>query len=183
MNKSAVLLGLLIGSLVSVQATQAQEQKGALPKGYQAVGRHKESALRELCEATAETGLFSGAVLVADRGKVIYKQAFGLANHEWDIPNATDTKFRLASVSKQFCSMVLMQLVQEGKVDLDNKITDYLPYYRKDTGEKISLHHLISHQSGIKDFTASFDYRGTTSRLSFGKDEFIKLALQRRFIE
>ena len=133
------------------------------------------AALQELCQATADTGLFSGAVLVADKGEVIYKEAFGMANREWNIPNTTDTKFRLASVSKQFCSMVVMQLVQEGKVKLDDKITDYLPYYRKDTGDKITLHHLMSHQSGIKDFTASFDYRGTISRLSFDKDEFIKL--------
>ena len=113
-------------------------------------------------------------MLVADGGEVIYKEAFGLANREWNIPNTTDTKFRLASVSKQFCTMVVMQLVQEGKVKLDDKITDHLLYYRKDTGDKISIHHLMSHQSGIKDYTASFDYRGTISRLSFAPDEFIK---------
>lgn len=170
-----VYLALLFGSLVSAQETFGQEEKKALPKGYHEVGRDKESALRKLCQAAAETGLFSGAVLVADQGKVIYKQGFGQANREWNIPNTTDTKFRLASVSKQFCTMIVMQLVQEGKVNLDDKITDFLPYYRKDTGDKISLHHLMSHQSGIKDFTASFNYRGSISRLSFGKDEFIKL--------
>ena len=69
----------------------------------------------------------------------------------------------------------MLQLVQEGKLELDDKITDHLSYYRKDTGDRITLHHLLSHQSGIRDFTASFDYRGKTSRLSFGKDEFIKL--------
>ena len=57
---------------------------------------------------------------------MIYKDAFGMANHQWNIPNTTDTKFRLASVSKQFCSMIVMQLVQEGKVNLDDKITDHL---------------------------------------------------------
>ena len=173
-EQKCCITGILLGSLVFVQATLAEEKKNSLPKGYQAVGPDKESALRKLCQATAETGRFSGAVLVADKGKVIYKEAFGLANREWDIPNAIDTKFRLASVSKQFCTMIVMQLVQEGKIKLDGKITDFLPYYRKDTGDKITLHHLMSHQSGIKDFTASFDYRGTISRLSFGKDEFIR---------
>jgi CubicO group peptidase (beta-lactamase class C family) len=158
-----------------IQVTQAQEQKVALPNGYQEVGPDKVAALRKLCQATADTGLFSGTVLVADRGQVIYKEAFGMANREWNVPNTVDTKFRLASVSKQFCSLIMMQLVQEGKVNLDDKITDYLPYYRKDTGDRITLHHLQCHQTGIKDFTAGFDYRGTTSRLTFGKDEFIKL--------
>ena len=174
-NRRTALLGLFLGSLILVHASSGAGAEETLPKGYHEVGSDKAAALRELCQATADTGLFSGAVLVADEGEVIYKEAFGMANREWNIPNTTDTKFRLASVSKQFCSMVVMQLVQEGKVKLDDKITDYLPYYRKDTGDRITLHHLMSHQSGIKDFTASFDYRGTISRLSFGKDEFIKL--------
>jgi CubicO group peptidase (beta-lactamase class C family) len=164
-----ILAALLLGSS---PRTQAQENK--LPRGYLEVGVDKVAALQRLCQATADTGLFSGAVLVADEGKVIYRTAFGLANREWNIANTTDTKFRLASVSKQFGSMVMMQLIQEGKVRLEDKITDHLPYYRKDTGDRISIHHLMSHQSGIKDYTASFDYRGTTSRLPADKDEFIK---------
>jgi CubicO group peptidase (beta-lactamase class C family) len=177
MKRYTGLLGLVlvIVSLMLVQVALSQEQQDPLPKGYQEVGADKAAALRKLCHATADTGLFSGAVLVADRGEIIYQEAFGMANREWNIPNTTDTKFRLASVSKQFCSMVIMQLVQEGNIKLDDRITDYLPYYRKDTGDQITLHHLLSHQSGIKDFTASYEYRGTISRSSFGKDEFIKL--------
>jgi len=165
-----LIVGLLLGSSVL-----AQEEKDPLPNGYREVESDKVLALQELCQATADTGLFSGAVLVADKGRIIYKEAFGLANREWNIPNTTDTKFRLASVSKQFCTLVMLQLVQEGKVDLDDKITDHLSYYRNDTGDRISIHHLMSHQSGITDYTASYDYRGTISRLPFDKDEFIKL--------
>ena len=90
-----------------------------------------------MCHATAATELFSGAVLVADQGQVIHQAGFGKANREWDVPNTTDTKFRLASVSKQFCSMLIMQLVEEGEVQLDDKITDYLAYYREDSGDRI----------------------------------------------
>jgi CubicO group peptidase (beta-lactamase class C family) len=175
MKQGKFKLGLWIGWLMLCHSAFAQEKESALPKGYREVGSDKVAALRELCQATADTGLFSGAVLVADEGKVIYKEAFGTGNREWNISNTTDTKFRLASVSKQFCSMLVMQLAQEGKVKLDDTIIDHLPYYRKDTGEKITLHHLMSHQSGIIDYTSSFDYRGTISRLSFDKDEFIKL--------
>ena len=147
---------------------------GALPLGYRRTGEDKAADVRLLCEATAETGLFSGAVLVADRGQVIFQAGFGKANREWGIPNDKDTKFRLASISKQFCSMVVMQLVQEGKVRLEDTISDHLFYYRKDTGDRISLHHLLCHQSGIRDFTANFDYRATISRTSYSKDDFIK---------
>ncbi|MDF1744355.1 MAG: serine hydrolase, partial [Gimesia sp.] len=124
MKINVVLLVVVLGSLVLNQAVQAQDEKTSLPKGYERVGADKQAALRKLCQATAKTGLFSGAVLVAEKGKVIYKEAFGMANREWKIPNTTDTRFRLASVSKQFCSMIVMQLVQEGKVKLDDKVTD-----------------------------------------------------------
>lgn len=184
MNQSTRFAGWVAISLwlvsVAVSAdepkTEQQTPDGqvSLPKGYHEVGPDKAAALDRLCRDTSETGLFSGAVLVADHGEIIYQQAFGLANREWDIANTTDTKFRLASVSKQFCSMLVMQLVQEGKLELDDTITDHLTYYRKDTGDRITIHHLLSHQSGIQDFTSSFDYRGTISRSSYGKDEFIK---------
>jgi len=118
--------------------------------------------------------MFSGAVLVGVDGKVIYQRGFGLANREWNNPNTTDTKFRLASVSKPFCSTLVMQLVQEGKLNLNDKITDWLPTYRKDTGDRITIHHLLSHQSGLRDFTASYDFRGSVSRLPFSKDDFIE---------
>jgi len=175
MNRRRLQIVLLLGWFALSHSVVAQDNEPALPKGYLEVDSEKAAAIQKLCKATAETGLFSGAVLVADKGEVIFKQAFGMANHEWNIPNTTDTKFRIASVSKQFCTMLVMQLVQEGKVKLDDTISKHLPYYRKDTGDKITLHHLMSHQSGIKDFTSSFDYRAVISRLSIPPDEFIKL--------
>ena len=185
MNRISRLLGwsfatLLLDPAAFCQHTlpktdQVSKAEQALPNGYFEVRPNRVESLKQLCQATADTGLFSGAVLVADDGEVIYKQAFGFANREWNIFNTTDTKFRLASVSKQFCSMLVMQFVQEGKINLDDKITDHLLDYRSDTGDRITIHHLLAHQSGIKDFTSSHDYRGGISRTSFGKDEFIKL--------
>jgi CubicO group peptidase (beta-lactamase class C family) len=66
---------------------------------------------------------------------VIYREAFGLANREWKIPNSVDTKFCLDSVSKQFCSMIIMQLIQDEKLALNDPITEHLLYYRKDQGD------------------------------------------------
>lgn len=145
-----------------------------LPQGYQATDPDKAISVSKLCEATAATGLFTGAILVADEGKVIYENAFGLANREWNIPNTTDTRFRLASVSKQFCTMLVMQLIQEGELALDDTISDHLLYYRKDNGERITIHHLMAHQSGIPDFTANYDYRRSISKISYEPDEFIR---------
>ena len=72
---------------------------------------------------------------------------------EWDVPNTTDTKFRLASITKQFTAILIMQLVEEGIIDFNGKLSDYLPYYKKTTGDKITIHHLLTHTSGILNLT------------------------------
>lgn len=102
---------------------------------------------------------FNGAILVAHQGEVIYKNAFGLANMEWNIPNKTNTKFRLASVSKQFTAMLIMQLVSENKLDLHKPIITYLPDYPKPQAEQITIHHLLTHSSGIPNYTSFPSYR------------------------
>lgn len=95
--------------------------------------------------------LISGTVLVAEKGNVIYKKAFGLANSEWDIPNGMDTKFYLYTMTQLFTAAIVMKLVEEGKIKLDGTIRDYLPYYREDTGKKVTIHHLLTHTHGIQD--------------------------------
>jgi CubicO group peptidase (beta-lactamase class C family) len=97
---------------------------------------------------------FNGSVLVAHDGKVLLAKGYGKANFEWDIPNDPKTKFRLGSITKQFTSMVIMQLVQEGKIDLDASLVTYLPDYRKDTGAKVTVRNLLNHTSGIPSYTS-----------------------------
>jgi len=119
-------------------------------------------------------GQFNGSVLVAENGKVIFKKGYGLANMEWNIPNEPDTKFRLGSITKQFTAMLIMQLVEEKKIKLDKKITDYLPDYRKDTGDRITIHHLLTHTSGIPNYTNLPGYLENVSRNPYSVDEFVK---------
>jgi len=107
-----------------------------------------------LMKRYADQGLFSGSVLVADHGKVIYRKGFGWANAEWKIPNAPDTKFRIGSVTKQFTAMLVMQLVEEGKLRLDGAIGDYLPEYPAGPGRAITIHQLLTHSSGLHNYTA-----------------------------
>ncbi len=94
----------------------------------------KQDKLDKLISTYANYGEFNGAVLVVEEGKVIYKKGVGLANMEWDIPNQTDTKFRIGSITKQFTAMLIMQLVAENKLDLHTPISTYLPNYPKLTG-------------------------------------------------
>lgn len=118
-------------------------------------------------------GQFDGAVLVAEHGETILKKGYGLANAEWAIPNAPDTKFRLGSVTKQFTAMLIMQLVQEGRIATTTTLAEALPYYRKDTGGRVTIHHVLSHTSGIPSYTSHPGFFANVSRNPFGTEEFV----------
>ena len=129
-----------------------------LPASVAACKETKAYKIHEFVNTCFEYGKFNGSVLVAEKGKVIYKNGFGQANMEWDIPNKENTKHRLASISKQFTSMLILQLVAENKLDLDVPITKYLPDYPKSKGDQITIHHLLTHTSGIPNYTSFSSY-------------------------
>ena len=116
---------------------------------------------------------FSGSVLIAKKDNIIYKKGFGYANAEHKVNNTPETKFLLASVTKQFTSMAIMLLVNDGKVKLEGKISDYLPYYRKDIGEKITIHQLLIHTSGIPGYTELPNFFVDDSRDPYNAKDFI----------
>ena len=139
-----------------------------------ALGQDKVSKIDELVKSYHGLGQFNGTVLVAENGRVIYKKGFGYANMEWKVPNDVDTKFRLASITKQFTAAVILQLAEQGKIKLDGKITDYLPDYRKDTGDRVTIHHLLNHTSGIPSYTDRPDFFPEVSRNPYAVADFVK---------
>jgi CubicO group peptidase (beta-lactamase class C family) len=100
------------------------------------------------------------AILVARKGEVIYSKAFGKANLEQDVPMQTDQVFRIASITKQFTAVAILQLMEKGKLVLNDDITQYLPDYPVQ-GNKITIEHLLTHTSGIQDYAAM---KNTTQR-------------------
>jgi CubicO group peptidase (beta-lactamase class C family) len=139
-----------------------------------AYSQDKASKIDEFMKLFHEYGQFNGTVLVSEGGEVILKKGYGLANMEWNIPNKPDTKFRIGSITKQFTSMLVLQLVEKENIDLEGKLSDYLPYYRKDTGEKVTIHHLLTHTSGIPSYTGLPNFFEDISRNPYPVDEFIK---------
>lgn len=130
--------------------------------------------LDKIMQARFAAGDFNGAVLVARRGKVLYQGAFGLANREWNVPNDSGTKFEIGSMTKQFTAMLILQMVNEGRIRLDGKLSDYLPYYRKDTGSRVTIHHLLTHTSGVPNFTSLPGFLdGAASRTHYEVQEFV----------
>ncbi len=113
----------------------------------------KAAQIDKLVEAYHDYGLFNGSVLVAEKGKVIFKKGYGLANMEWDMPNEADTRFRLGSITKQFTAALILQLEAEGKLSTDDLISKHLSDYPEEVANKVSIHHLLVHTSGIPSYT------------------------------
>lgn len=133
-----------------------------------------DAQIDQIMRARFAAGDFNGTVLVARQGRVLYQRAFGLANREWNIPNDLETKFEIGSMTKQFTALLVLQMVNEGKIQLNGHISDYLPYYRQDTGRRITISQLLSHESGIPNFTALPGFLdGPESRTHYAVQEFV----------
>jgi CubicO group peptidase (beta-lactamase class C family) len=92
---------------------------------------------------------------------------------KWGIPNDDRTKFELGSITKQFTALLVLQFVNEGKIKLGGHISEYLPWYRGDTGNRVTIHHLLSHTSGIPEFLAEPGFlEGAGSRQRYSVKQF-----------
>jgi CubicO group peptidase (beta-lactamase class C family) len=99
---------------------------------------------------------YAGTVLVAQKGKVIYQRAMGKADMEWNIPNAINTRFQIGSITKQFTAACILQLAEQGKLSIDDKLSKYFPGFPK--GDSVTIHMLLNHTSGIKSYTSMSEF-------------------------
>ena len=98
----------------------------------------------------AARGRFSGAVLIAKNGRILFQQAFGYADRSFQAPNDLETRFNLGSMGKMFTAVAIMQLVEQGRLSLDQTVAELLPDYPDAAAaHKIRLAHLLSHTSGL----------------------------------
>ena len=142
---------------------------------HQVMGQSKKEKIASLMATYHRYNMFDGAVLVAEQGKLIYKAAFGMANREWNIPNTTDTKFMIGSVSKSLTSILMLIQVQKGLIDLNKTISDYIPEFSKKNGSRITIRQLLSHSSGMPNYDIMADFFPRISRQNFSREDYIKL--------
>jgi len=95
------------------------------------------------------SGFINGAVLVAEHNKVVYSKGFGYADMNRQTANTPEMKFDIASITKQFTAALVLQQVSEGRIRLGAAVSDYLPWYRSDTGKQITIEQLLHHTSGL----------------------------------
>lgn len=94
-----------------------------------------------------ETKNFSGTVLVAQKGRVLYLKAFGMADEALQVPNGIDTKYHIASLSKSFTAAAILLLEERGLLHVTDRVAVFIPDFPN--GHKITIHHLLIHSSGI----------------------------------
>lgn len=111
--------------------------------------RYNADQIAAYFQSLSDPSLPGFAYLIAKDGKILAQGAVGLADVENKVPNDTDTKFRAASITKQFTAVSILQLAEQGKLSLDDRVTQYFPDFSQ--GEKITIRHLLNHTSGIWD--------------------------------
>jgi CubicO group peptidase (beta-lactamase class C family) len=139
MRAKALALALVFASGAATAQSDAAAKMDAVAKAY------------------AEKKGFMGSVLVAKSGTVLFEKSYGMADLEWDVPNTPDAKFRLGSITKQFTATAILQLQEKGKLSVDDPITKYVEG-APEAWKGITIHHLLTHTSGIPSYTDSPDF-------------------------
>lgn len=150
--------------ILSVSLFAAEEVSG------DGIASNITGKMDEYLDAATELDRFSGSVLIARGEEVILKRGYGMADREHDVANTPKVKYRLGSVTKQFTAMAILQLYEEGKLKLTDPVTEYMPRYEDSQG--ITIFHLLTHSSGLAEYTA-FEGVGNKTKLPTTKKEII----------
>ena len=133
--------------------------------------QNQEQQFDDIASELFKADMPGASFLVAKNGKTIYRKAFGKSNLEHNIKMTADNVFELASISKQFTSVAILMLEEQGKLSLSDPITKFIPDYPTN-GKIITVHHLLNHTSGIKSYTSMGDLK-TFARLDKSPNELI----------
>ncbi len=123
------------------------------------------AAIDQYIGSLLDAGEFNGSVLVAQNGQVLLSKGYGPADSDRSIPNTEQTKFRIASLTKQFTAMAVLILQEQGKLKVEDRVCRYLPDCPADWG-KITIRQLLTQTSGIPDLTGFPDFDDTYPTLN-----------------
>jgi CubicO group peptidase (beta-lactamase class C family) len=152
---------------INLTSIQPAVNPGAPKLSEAKFGRWLDGYLKRLTAAD----VFSGSVVVAKNGKPIFQNAYGLASKAYNIPNRIDTKFNLGSMNKMFTAVAIAQLVEQGKLSFDDTVGKVLPDYpNKEVAAKVTLHHLLTHTSGLGDYFTPTFFETSKDRFKSVKD-------------
>lgn len=123
---------------------------------------------------------YSGVVLIAKDGDPIFEGAYGIANRNFDVPNQIDTKFNLGSMNKMFTAVAILQLVEQGKISVDDKVIEHIPGYpNQEVANKVTIHQLLTHTSGIGGNVLTQEYLEASKDLYRELNDYLPLFVDR----
>jgi CubicO group peptidase (beta-lactamase class C family) len=139
-------------SLLGIGVRPADNPNEELPEGD-----FSDASVRQFLDSYIDDQVardrFSGAVLVAYKGKPVYTRAAGAACKRYDVPNKLDTKFNLGSMNKMFTGVAIAQLAEQGKLNFTDTVGEYLPDYPNgNVRNKVTIHQLLTHTAGLGDY-------------------------------
>ncbi|MBQ4898782.1 beta-lactamase family protein [Paenibacillus sp. Marseille-P2973] len=163
LKKASVLIVMII-CLLTVGCTANDEIKVSksnvvTPSEIKPIASSEVESLSDIIDAYLSKLNFNGSVLLAKNGKVLVRQGYGMANWDKELPNGPTTIFRIGSVTKQFTALAIMQLQEQGKLNVNDPVHTYLPDYPH--SDQITIHHLLTHTSGIPNLTEFPNYLET----------------------
>jgi CubicO group peptidase (beta-lactamase class C family) len=162
-------------ALLAVSAT------GASTHGQSTDSARIAAAVDSIAAASVATGRIAGmSVAVSLAGKHIVTKGYGQAVLEWKVPTPQRAIYAIGSVTKQFTAAAILQLVEEGKVDLDAELTTYLPTF--DTkGRRVTVRRLLDHTSGITSYTSMPEFRDLQTK-DLPRDTLLALVQSKPFV-
>jgi CubicO group peptidase (beta-lactamase class C family) len=159
-----ISIAILVGLLASSHQTRsyfhaksnAEKRNDSLAQLFNPeIAKQKSIKLDTFFKKLQQTMGFNGAVLIAQYGKIIYKKSFGYANYFTKSPINTHTHFQLASVSKQFTAVAIMQLKEKNLLNYDDPIYKHIPGFPYDSS--LTIRSLLTHRSGLSDYAYNMD--------------------------
>lgn len=120
-------------------------------KGEAQVGE-LSTVIDNLITEQSKQGKFDGTILVANKDSIIFQKAFGLADRVWNIPTQIDSKYDIASLNKSFVAVLILQQVEKGNLDLNQRVVDFIPDFKVYNYDQVTIHQLLTHTGGLPDY-------------------------------
>ena len=156
---TAVFIGL---PGLSAAQTVAPPEKG-----------HLMDALDRVVQETVSADTMVGATVAVRYGDdLLFARGYGMADLEQHVPVTTSTVFKIGSVTKQFTAAMILQLVEEGKIDLNDELAEFLPGFPT-PGQAVTVHQLLNHTSGIPSYTAQDDFWSRVGPLELTDEQLV----------
>ena len=131
---------MFVLSFITIFANQSIAQKS------------KAEEIDSVASDLFESGQIYGGILVAEGNKIIYNKAFGMSDKEAKIQNSEYALFPINSMTKSFTAVLILQLYEEGLIKLNDPVSVYVPEFKHPKANQITIHHLLSHRSGLQDY-------------------------------